>query len=225
MDDVWIVTNWQAIQWVRNPTPLPLLHTFEPFGCNYPVRRYIYSSSSIEKWRRFVLFILEFSIDRIGRRSATIRRCAICGTRAGWGTWKLVKRVRTSIRGRARPGYEAVASTTTSMRTNEGKGGRGKRDRCSVRSRSTQPEWSVAAPTEEEIVIFVTAIRFKSRPLFLSSLQPNETYIQLEYANEIERNSKERKEGRNEGRRNEERKEGTKEGPTTPSQHCSPSFP
>lgn len=40
MDDVWIVTNWQAIQWVRNPTPLPLLHTFEPFGCNYPVRRY-----------------------------------------------------------------------------------------------------------------------------------------------------------------------------------------
>lgn len=42
MDDVWIVTNWQAIQWVRNPTPLPLLHTFEPFGCNYPVRRYIY---------------------------------------------------------------------------------------------------------------------------------------------------------------------------------------
>lgn len=74
-------------------------------------------------------------------------------------------------------------------------------------------------------MIFVTAIRFKSRPLFLSSLQPNETYIQLEYANEIERNSKERKEGRNEGRRNEERKEGTKEGPTTPSQHCSPSFP
>ncbi|KZC06145.1 hypothetical protein WN55_07607, partial [Dufourea novaeangliae] len=38
MDDVWIVTNWQAIQWVRNPTPLPLLHNFEPFGCNYPDR-------------------------------------------------------------------------------------------------------------------------------------------------------------------------------------------
>ncbi|OAD60533.1 hypothetical protein WN48_05050 [Eufriesea mexicana] len=38
MDDVWIVTNWQAIQWVRNPTPLPLLHTFESFGCNYPDR-------------------------------------------------------------------------------------------------------------------------------------------------------------------------------------------
>ncbi|XP_076662435.1 chitin deacetylase-like 5 [Halictus rubicundus] len=38
MDDVWIVTNWQAIQWVRNPTPLSELHTFEPFGCNYPDR-------------------------------------------------------------------------------------------------------------------------------------------------------------------------------------------
>ncbi|XP_034186055.1 chitin deacetylase-like 5 isoform X1 [Osmia lignaria lignaria] len=38
MDDVWIVTNWQAIQWVRNPTPLALLHTFEPFGCNYQDR-------------------------------------------------------------------------------------------------------------------------------------------------------------------------------------------
>ncbi|KOC70704.1 hypothetical protein WH47_06744 [Habropoda laboriosa] len=38
MDDVWIVTNWQGIQWVRNPTPLPLMHTFEPFGCNYPDR-------------------------------------------------------------------------------------------------------------------------------------------------------------------------------------------
>ncbi|XP_076685578.1 chitin deacetylase-like 5 isoform X2 [Andrena cerasifolii] len=38
MDDVWVVTNSQAIQWVRNPTPLPLMHTFEPFGCNYPDR-------------------------------------------------------------------------------------------------------------------------------------------------------------------------------------------
>ncbi|XP_032682660.1 uncharacterized protein LOC116849536 isoform X2 [Odontomachus brunneus] len=38
MDDVWVVTNWQAIQWIRNPTPLALLHTFEPFGCHYPDR-------------------------------------------------------------------------------------------------------------------------------------------------------------------------------------------
>ncbi|XP_020298793.1 uncharacterized protein LOC109863024 isoform X1 [Pseudomyrmex gracilis] len=38
MDDVWIITNWQAIEWIRNPTPLSLLHTFEPFGCHYPDR-------------------------------------------------------------------------------------------------------------------------------------------------------------------------------------------
>ena len=37
MDDVWVVTNWQALQWVRNPTPLELLDRFEPFGCNYQV--------------------------------------------------------------------------------------------------------------------------------------------------------------------------------------------
>ncbi|XP_014470656.1 PREDICTED: uncharacterized protein LOC106742321 isoform X1 [Dinoponera quadriceps] len=38
MDDVWVVTNWQAIQWIRNPTPLALMHTFESFGCHYPDR-------------------------------------------------------------------------------------------------------------------------------------------------------------------------------------------
>ncbi|XP_043272512.1 uncharacterized protein Cda5 isoform X2 [Venturia canescens] len=38
MDDVWVVTNWQALQWVRNPTPIELLDRFEPFGCNYPDR-------------------------------------------------------------------------------------------------------------------------------------------------------------------------------------------
>ncbi|KAK0182632.1 hypothetical protein PV327_000748 [Microctonus hyperodae] len=38
MDDVWVVTNWQALQWVRNPTPLGLLNNFEGFGCNYPDR-------------------------------------------------------------------------------------------------------------------------------------------------------------------------------------------
>lgn len=37
MDDVWVITNTQAIEWVRNPTPLALLDTFEPFGCNYQV--------------------------------------------------------------------------------------------------------------------------------------------------------------------------------------------
>ncbi|CAG5106796.1 Similar to CDA8: Chitin deacetylase 8 (Bombyx mori) [Cotesia congregata] len=38
MDDVWVITNTKAIEWVRNPTPLALLDTFEPFGCNYQGR-------------------------------------------------------------------------------------------------------------------------------------------------------------------------------------------
>lgn len=45
MDDVWVVTNWQALQWVRNPTPTEFLDRFEPFGCNYPVSCFIFISS------------------------------------------------------------------------------------------------------------------------------------------------------------------------------------
>jgi len=37
MQDVWLVTNWQAIQWVRDPTPLSRINSFPPFQCNYPV--------------------------------------------------------------------------------------------------------------------------------------------------------------------------------------------
>ena len=33
-DDVYMVTTWQAIQWVREPTPLSKLSSFEPFQCN-----------------------------------------------------------------------------------------------------------------------------------------------------------------------------------------------
>jgi len=38
MDDVWLVTSWQAIQWMRNPTPQSELKSFEPFNCNYSHR-------------------------------------------------------------------------------------------------------------------------------------------------------------------------------------------
>lgn len=38
MNDVWIVTNWQALQWVRDPTPLSRINTFQPFYCNYQDR-------------------------------------------------------------------------------------------------------------------------------------------------------------------------------------------
>jgi hypothetical protein len=32
-DDVWLVTNWQLIQWMRNPTPVRDMNNFEPFNC------------------------------------------------------------------------------------------------------------------------------------------------------------------------------------------------
>lgn len=38
MPDVWIVTNWQALQWVRDPTPISRLNNFQPFQCDYSDR-------------------------------------------------------------------------------------------------------------------------------------------------------------------------------------------
>ncbi|KAL1493380.1 hypothetical protein ABEB36_011444 [Hypothenemus hampei] len=38
MKDVWLVTNWQAIQWVRDPTPISKLNNFKPFQCDYSDR-------------------------------------------------------------------------------------------------------------------------------------------------------------------------------------------
>lgn len=38
MPEVWVVTNWQAVQWVRDPTPISRLNSFTPFQCNYPER-------------------------------------------------------------------------------------------------------------------------------------------------------------------------------------------
>lgn len=37
MKDVYIITNWQALQWVRDPTPLSRMNSFQPFQCNYQV--------------------------------------------------------------------------------------------------------------------------------------------------------------------------------------------
>lgn len=34
MDDVWLVTNWQALQWIRNPTPNSRVLNFAPWSCH-----------------------------------------------------------------------------------------------------------------------------------------------------------------------------------------------
>lgn len=38
MQDVWIVTNWQMLQWVRDPTPISRINSFQPFQCDYSDR-------------------------------------------------------------------------------------------------------------------------------------------------------------------------------------------
>ena len=39
MEDVWLVTSWQAVQWMRDPTPLDKIMDFKPFDCDYKVIR------------------------------------------------------------------------------------------------------------------------------------------------------------------------------------------
>ena len=39
MEDVWLVTSWQAVQWMRDPTPLDKIMEFKPFQCDYKVSR------------------------------------------------------------------------------------------------------------------------------------------------------------------------------------------
>lgn len=38
MKDVWLLTNWQALQWVRDPTPTSRLNNFQPFQCDFSDR-------------------------------------------------------------------------------------------------------------------------------------------------------------------------------------------
>lgn len=39
MNDVWLLTNWQALQWVRDPTPISRINSFQPFQCDYSVNK------------------------------------------------------------------------------------------------------------------------------------------------------------------------------------------
>src|SRR5699024_819497 len=34
LKDVYLVTNWQMIQWMQRPTPLSQIRNFAPFGCD-----------------------------------------------------------------------------------------------------------------------------------------------------------------------------------------------
>lgn len=34
LNDVYFVTNWQMLQWIRSPTPLDAIDSFEPWNCD-----------------------------------------------------------------------------------------------------------------------------------------------------------------------------------------------
>lgn len=60
MPDVWIVTNWQALQWVRDPTPISRLNNFQPFQCNYAVRFLSELSFSSNRYSFYNSFFLHY---------------------------------------------------------------------------------------------------------------------------------------------------------------------
>ena len=37
MEDVWVVTAWQTVQWMRAPASTDTVHSFKPFQCDYKV--------------------------------------------------------------------------------------------------------------------------------------------------------------------------------------------
>ena len=37
MEDVWVVTAWQTVQWMRAPASTDTVHQFKPFQCDYKV--------------------------------------------------------------------------------------------------------------------------------------------------------------------------------------------
>ena len=37
MEEVWVVTAWQTVQWMRAPATTDTVHHFKPFQCDYKV--------------------------------------------------------------------------------------------------------------------------------------------------------------------------------------------
>lgn len=56
MNDVWLVTNWQALQWVRDPTPIERINQFQPFQCDYSVRKHFYQICGLTNLWKYLCF-------------------------------------------------------------------------------------------------------------------------------------------------------------------------
>lgn len=112
MNDVWLVTNWQALQFVRDPTPISRINQFQPFQCDYSVS---YSISLVYFLNIFIkkhfINILTF-LFRIVQRNAITRRCAICGTNRAYDTCEHANRAPKSIHGPVKQASDHRGSTT-----------------------------------------------------------------------------------------------------------------
>ncbi|XP_064100607.1 mucin-2-like isoform X11 [Macrobrachium nipponense] len=52
MDDVWLITNHQLLQWMRDPQPLSTIKNFAPFGCSFPDRKKCTSTKVCNVWHK-----------------------------------------------------------------------------------------------------------------------------------------------------------------------------
>lgn len=109
MNDVWLVTNWQALQFVRDPTPISRINQFQPFQCDFSVSCVI--TIFLKNYLNDDL-TFDFSY-RIVQRNAITQRCVICGTNQAYDTCERVNRAPKSTRGLAKLASDRLASTMT----------------------------------------------------------------------------------------------------------------
>lgn len=80
LSDVFFVTNWQMIQWIRQPTPLSEINSFEPWQCpaknERPPPCYHPSVCNVKsehgKYSPFFIFILRLSWSSLKQQSVLI---------------------------------------------------------------------------------------------------------------------------------------------------------
>ena len=56
MPDVWVVTQWQLIEWMRDPTTLQNIANFKPWQCNDPadIRKMVDAACQIPNYCRLM---------------------------------------------------------------------------------------------------------------------------------------------------------------------------
>lgn len=78
MPEVWFVTNWQAVQWMRKPKTLNELKSFAPWSCKKQVSLstyclFIYLHVDIQLWGIFRPQLTAFLLESKDDRDMTLR--------------------------------------------------------------------------------------------------------------------------------------------------------